>query len=42
MKKKFEHFFKSIAQGRGISCKPPPEYSQRFINFIKNILRNDS
>ena len=37
MKKKFEHFFKSITQGRGISCKPPIEYSERFISFVKKI-----
>ena len=36
-KKKFEHFFKSITQGSGISCKPPLEYAERFKNFVKEI-----
>ena len=36
-KKKFEHFFKSIAQGKGISCKPPTEYAQRFKDFVEEI-----
>ena len=40
-KKKFEHFFKSITQGRGISCKPPSEYSQRFKDFIEEIFEGD-
>jgi hypothetical protein len=33
-----EHFFKSITQGNGISCKPPDEYAQRFVNFVEEIL----
>lgn len=34
-KKKMEHFFKSITQGKGISCKPPNEYAERFKNFVR-------
>ena len=41
-KKKMEHLVKSISQGSGISCKPPDEYSDRFINFIKRILDVDN
>jgi hypothetical protein len=40
-KKKFEHFFKSITQGSGISCKPPGEYSQRFKDFVEEIFEGD-
>ena len=36
-KKKMEHFVKSISQGKGISCKPPEEYSQRFGEFLMRI-----
>ena len=32
-----EHFVKSISQGKGISCKPPEEYSQRFGEFLMKI-----
>jgi hypothetical protein len=32
-----EHFFKGIAQGSGISCKPPDEYKDRFNNFMENV-----
>lgn len=37
MKKKMEHNFKKIAQGPGISCVPPPEYSKRFCSFMSTI-----
>ena len=33
---------KSVSQGTGISCKPPDEYSRRFINFIDTILNTDN
>jgi hypothetical protein len=36
-KKKMEHFFKSITQGSGISCKPPIEYSNRFKHYVQEI-----
>ena len=36
--KKVEYIVKSVSQGTGISCKPPEEYSNRFINFVENIL----
>jgi 1-phosphatidylinositol-4-phosphate 5-kinase len=36
--KKVEYIVKSVSQGKGISCKPPNEYSQRFIRFIDKIL----
>jgi hypothetical protein len=42
MKKKMEHFFKGIAQGSGISCKPPNEYSERFKNYMKRFLKKAS
>jgi hypothetical protein len=32
-----EHFFKGISQGSGISCKPPEEYKERFVNFIQKV-----
>lgn len=34
-KKKIEKFFKSFTQGKGISCQPPKEYRERFIQFIR-------
>ncbi len=36
--KKVEYIVKSVSQGKGISCKPPDEYSKRFINFVNKIL----
>ena len=41
-KKKMEYIVKSVSQGNGISCKPPDEYSRRFINFVENILNTDN
>ena len=32
---------KSVSQGNGISCKPPNEYSKRFVNFVEKILNTD-
>ena len=40
--KKVEYIVKSVSQGNGISCKPPNEYSKRFVNFIEKILNTDS
>ena len=40
--KKMEYIFKSVGQGTGISCKPPNEYSNRFINFLESILNTDN
>jgi len=34
--KKFEHGFKRIRYGKGISCIPPADYAARFENFLKN------
>ena len=39
--KKVEYIVKSVSQGNGISCKPPDEYSNRFINFVEKILISD-
>lgn len=39
--KKVEYIVKSVSQGPGISCKPPNEYSSRFISFIDKILSVD-
>ena len=36
--KRVEYIVKSVSQGKGISCKPPNEYSKRFIRFIDTIL----
>ena len=36
--KKMEYIIKTVGQGAGISCKPPDEYSKRFISFIGSIL----
>ncbi len=36
--KRVEYIVKSVSQGKGISCKPPDEYSKRFIRFIDTIL----
>ena len=41
-KKKMEYIVKSVSQGSGISCKPPDEYSKRFINFVNLILDMDN
>jgi 1-phosphatidylinositol-4-phosphate 5-kinase len=40
--KKVEYIVKSVSQGAGISCKPPNEYSTRFINFVDKILSVDN
>ena len=40
--KKVEYIVKSVGQGSGISCKPPNEYSNRFINFVEKILITDN
>ena len=40
--KKVEYIVKSVSQGAGISCKPPNEYSTRFINFVDKILSDDN
>ena len=39
--KKVEYIVKSVSQGNGISCKPPDEYSKRFINFVDTILNSE-
>ena len=39
--KKVEYVVKSVSQGTGISCKPPNEYSKRFINCVKTVLKCD-
>ena len=41
-KKKAENVFKSIFQGPDISCKPPIEYYERFYNFMKKIIDENS
>ena len=33
-KKKLEHFVKSIKWGNAISCVPPQQYAERFMNFM--------
>jgi len=40
VKKKMEHFFKGMTQGKGISCKPPNDYMERFQNFTEKVLKN--
>ena len=40
--KKVEYIVKSVSQGNGISCKPPDEYSTRFVNFIEKILISEN
>ena len=40
--KKMEYIVKSVSQGTGISCKPPNEYSRRFIKFVEKILMEDN
>ena len=40
--KKVEYIVKSVSQGNGISCKPPNEYSKRFVSFVEKILNTDS
>ena len=40
--KKVEYIVKTMSQGKGISCKPPDEYSQRFIKYIDKILNVDN
>ena len=37
LKKKFENFIKSPLLGHGISCVPPKQYAERFVNYIKTI-----
>ncbi|KAI8820749.1 uncharacterized protein EV422DRAFT_496571 [Fimicolochytrium jonesii] len=41
--KKIEHFWKSFSQdAHMISAVPPPEYGQRFLKFMKGIIRKAS
>lgn len=37
-RKKMEHLFKKIPYGDEVSVVPPLQYSERFYNFIKNLL----
>ena len=36
-KKKLEYSLKSMAYGKTISCIPPKQYGDRFIQFMKTI-----
>lgn len=38
-KKRMEYIIKRIFQGKTVSCKPPDEYSARFLNFIEQYVR---
>jgi hypothetical protein len=33
-----EYYFKRTFYGEGISAVPPVEYSDRFVNFIHNVV----
>lgn len=40
-KKKGEYVAKRVFQGKGISCIPPKEYKDRFVNFMHNAMETN-
>lgn len=33
-----EYYFKSLLYGNGVSAVPPDDYSERFVNFIDDVI----
>jgi len=33
-----EYYFKSLLYGKGVSAVPPNDYSERFVNFIDEVI----